>query len=964
MTERYTEPLSVRLRGRDAEQRILADALGDARSGRGASVLLTGGPGRGKSILLEHTRNTARGFTVLHMGGVADEADFPLSGLQRLLRPVESVLDRLPAPRRDLLHEALTRGGIADTDRFALYTALLELLSEVSADQPLLLCVDDADLLDCASLDALAFAARRLTGTHVAAVFTAGEGRGKPASADRPGIGEGAGSSLVPGVPEHVLAPLEDRAVHDVLTDRAPAHLSSSVRAALVRAAHGNPAAVLGFLAALTTEQVQGDQPLPEPLPLAGRLRSALLTPYRELPERARQLLLLGALSAEPRIHLLLDAAHGSAASASDQPAPSRPAPSPDAAAEPAPAPPALTVSALEAAEERGLVRVDGDTLVFVNPLLREAISQGTPAGRLRGAHRALSGVTDREYAPVEFARHAAYGAEAPDAGLADQIAAAARRAKRLEGPLPASHTNERAAALTPDPDERTCRLATASFESYLAGDSVRAARLLGQARPLAVSDRRRAVVDLIEAEFEMRDSNAIDAAERLYSVGLDLVPHDRNLALRALVRSADSASFAGDPVRHAKASDLAVPLVRPDDSASMRLTAAYLEGCTISFRGDYVNSTPLLREAVRLSHEMTAPSEMVWAGICGLRLGDTPYVRTITSRAVEAARSRGEHAFVPPALSFLVFSEFWSGRFPSAAGTALAGLRTSRESGQSIWATQNLASLAMIAAIQGDVDTCRIRARAVTAQAGENSLGLPSALAAWALAVLELSRGNAAEAFFRLRSLVHAGPGHGHPTMRLLTAPHFVEAAVRMGETEWASASQAGYRRWADAVASPSTLALAARGDGLLATGDEAADHFETALALHRTGGDDDVEHARTQLIFGAFLRRARLPGRAREHLYNALETFERFGARLWVRQTRAELRAIGTAERGPETPATGELTAQQQQIARLVAEGATNREVAAHMFISPRTVEHHLRGIFRKLNIRSRVDLARLLN
>lgn len=199
---------------------------------------------------------------------------------------------------------------------------------------------------------------------------------------------------------------------------------------------------------------------------------------------------------------------------------------------------------------------------------------------------------------------------------------------------------------------------------------------------------------------------------------------------------------------------------------------------------------------------------------------------------------------------------------------------------------------------------------------------------------------------------------------MRLLTAPHFVEAATRIGETEWARTSLAGYRRWADTIGSPSALALAERGEGLLAPQDEAADHFESALALHRAGGDDDVEQARTQLLFGAFLRRARLPGRAREHLHDAQESFERFGARLWVRQTRAELRALGTGERGPESPSTGELTAQQQQIARLVAEGATNREVAAHMFISPRTVEHHLRGIFRKLGIRSRVDLARLFN
>src|SRR5699024_9928581 len=177
----------------------------------------------------------------------------------------------------------------------------------------------------------------------------------------------------------------------------------------------------------------------------------------------------------------------------------------------------------------------------------------------------------------------------------------------------------------------------------------------------------------------------------------------------------------------------------------------------------------------------------------------DTSFVRTAMSRAVELGKAEGERATIPSALGFLVFSQFWSGRFPSAAGTALSGLRASRESGQSIWATHHLASLAMIAAIQGDIETCQLRARAVATQAGENSLGLSAALAGWALAVLELSRGNAAEAFYRLRSLVRAGPGYGHPTMRLLTAPHFVEAATRMGETEWAAAS------WPDTAAGPS---------------------------------------------------------------------------------------------------------------------------------------------------------------
>lgn len=940
---RNTQPPVTRLRGRDTEQRALSDALDDARSRRGASLLLSGGPGRGKTALLEHLSGSAGGFTVLRADGVADEADLPLAGLQRLLRPLTEETEHLPEPRRGLLRDALTRGAVADADRLALYTGLVELLSRAAADRPLLLCVDDADRLDAPSLDALAFVARRLAGTPVAAVLTAREGRGKPAGARVPEAdAEPPPDALVPGVTELPLAPLEERAVHDILTDRAPVTPATAVRSALVRAAHGNPAAVLGLLRGLSRAQLLGEEPLPDPPRLPGRLRAGFLAPYRDLPERTRHLLLLAALGDEPRVHRLLEAC--------EDPGPNATGPGP-------------TVTDLEPAEERGLVRVEGDTVVFTDPLTREAIAQDAPAGRLRAAHRALARACDPALSPAEFVRHTASGADAPDAGLAEAATTAARRVKRLEGRLAASHAYERAADLCPDPDERACRLNTASYEAYMAGSSARATRLLARARPLAVTDRRRATSDLIDAQIAMRGENAMDVAERLLTVGRELIPHDRFLALRALVRSADAASLAGDAVRHGRAAELALPLVRPDDPAPMRMVASFLEGCAVSFRGDYPGSTPLLREATGLA-AIAKPSELVWAGISGLRLGDAPFVRSVTSRAVEVGRLRGERATLPAALGFLVFSEFWSGRFPSAAGTALTGLRISRETGQTVWATQHLASLAMIAAIQGDVDTCRIRARAVAAQAGENSLGLAAALSAWALAVLELSRGNAAEAFFRLRALVHAAPGHGHPTMRLLTAPHFVEAATRMGETEWARTSLAGYRRWAESVGSPSTLALAARGSGLLAAGDEACDHFENALALHRAGGDDDVEHARTQLLFGAHLRRARLPGRAREHLYNALESFERFGARLWVRQTRAELRAIGTAERGPDPVSTSELTAQQQQIARLVAEGATNREVAAHMFISPRTVEHHLRGIFRKLNIRSRVDLARLFN
>lgn len=963
-----TIPPSVRLRGRDTELRVLGAALDGARARRGTSLLLTGGPGTGRTALLDHVRADADDFTALSAAGVADEADVPLAGLQRLLTPIEPAVDLLAEPRRGRLREALVHGNPGD--RFGLGTGVLDLLARAAEERPLLLTVDDADLLDRDSLDALAFVARRLVSTRVALVMAS-------RATTVPRAPGGGPRPLVPGVDEHVLAPLGTGPVHDVLTAAAPVTLAQPVRSALVAASHGNPAALVGLLDALTHDQLTGAEPLPEPLLLPARLRTQLLEPVRDLPGSTRRLLLLAALGGERSLTDLLGATGHTRPDAAAPLEPAAPGPAathadgpdhsvldatgrtyaarPDAADHPA---------ALEPAEERGLVRVHDGAVRFTDPLLRDALAQDAPVTRAREAHRALAVVTDQEHDPVAFARHTAEGAAAPDTGLSDAVHRAAHRADRVEGRTAASLAFERAARLTPDPDTRACRTATAAYQACMAGNTPRAAGLVARARPLAVSDRRHAIIDLIDAQLAMRDQNSIDVAERLLRVGRGLVPHDRPLALRALVRSADSASLAGDPVRHAHAVDLALPLVRDDDPAVMHRMADFLEGCAISFRGDYTGSTPILRRAVRLADGDAGPSELIWAGIAGLRLADNPFVRGVTTRAAERCRVRGEQATMPAALGFLVFSEFWSGRFPSAAGTALTGLRVSRSSGQGIWATHHLASLAMIAAIQGDVETCQIRARAVASQAGEKSLGLAAAVASWGSAVLELSRGNAAEAFFRLRSLANAGPGQGHPTMRLLTAPHFVEAATRMGETAWAAASLAGYRRWADSVDSPSALALAARCEALLAGGDEAVDHFETALALHRTGGDDDVEHARTQLLFGAHLRRARLPGRAREHLHNAQESFERFGARLWVRQARAELRALGTADRGPDLPATSELTAQQQQIASLVAEGATNREVAAHLFISPRTVEHHLRGIFRKLNIRSRVDLARLLN
>ncbi|MGW3290126.1 LuxR C-terminal-related transcriptional regulator [Streptomyces sp. NPDC001002] len=358
-------------------------------------------------------------------------------------------------------------------------------------------------------------------------------------------------------------------------------------------------------------------------------------------------------------------------------------------------------------------------------------------------------------------------------------------------------------------------------------------------------------------------------------------------------------------------------------------------------------------------------PTLLVHAGIAALMLGDHTLAATATVRAVSSARARGATATVAQALEFRAYADFWSGRPHAGAATALDALRQAYATGQDNGACHLQAALAMFAALTGDEDTCRERAAAARSYALTHGLGLPAALAQWALAYLDLAAGRFAGAAARLRALAGFGPGHGHRAIRHLATPHYVEAAVRSGDTRVARAAHADYDRWASAVRSPDDLALSARCRALLAPGAEAVEHYRAALDLH-AHGTRDFERARTELLFGGALRRLRRRTEARDRLHSALEAFDAFGAPHCAAQARAELRALGA----PATPAhtaaldpTARLTAQQLLIARMAADGATNREIAARLALSPRTIDHHLRGVFTRLGIRSRIDLVRLL-
>ncbi|MCL8009608.1 LuxR C-terminal-related transcriptional regulator [Streptomyces sp. AS02] len=427
--------------------------------------------------------------------------------------------------------------------------------------------------------------------------------------------------------------------------------------------------------------------------------------------------------------------------------------------------------------------------------------------------------------------------------------------------------------------------------------------------------------------------------------------------AAHLLARVTEAAIYTGDVRRLREAARVADRhgLVAPGT----------LTGLVAAFDGRYEDARDLLKAAAGRCGPGGDPTVLIHAGIAALLLGDHTRAATATVRAAASARALGTPVTVPQAMEFRAYADFWTGRPRAGEAAAADALWQAHATGQDNGACHLQAALAMFAALTGDAEVCHERAATARSYALTHGLGLPAALAQWALAFLDLSSGRFAAAAARLRALAGFGPGHGHRAVRHLATPHYVEAAVRTGDTRVARVAHADYHRWASTVRSPDDLALSARCRALLAPGEEAVEHYRTALDLH-SHGTRDFERARTELLFGSALRRLRRRTEARDRLHSALEAFDSFGAPHCAAQARTELRALGTpaapVPAGPDAT-VARLTAQQLLVARMAAEGATNREIAGRLALSPRTIDHHLRGVFTRLGIRSRIELVRLL-
>lgn len=769
----------------------------------------------------------------------------------------------------------------------------------------------------------------------------------------------------------------------------------------MLRAVYGDPRAAAELVPRLTDRQATGLDPLPtDPAELAPSLLRERRAQIRALPDSTRLLLLLAAADQYP---VPTDAFLRAVMAAR------------------------LDTRSLDAAEAAGIAHAGAGGVVFRDAWTRiAAYETGSPADR-RDVHRLLARVLGGAGETPWRSWHRGAGAPGPSGRLAAELGTAARKAATA-GRLPLARAlTERAAALCPEPSEQARLLTRAAGYAWRAGDGERSRRLaaagsedaLTGVLALRAGNAGEAFDALMSAVAGAGASVAPASASASAQSAALTAPPAPPSAVVAIPASAPSgakatpsappaavASPASAP-RAAVATPAPTPAVvapapttsvtvapRPPAPATHLLARATeaaiytgdlrrlreaarvadrlgavspgtLGGLVAAFEGRYEDARELLEAAAGRCGPGGDPTVLIHAGIAALLLGDHTRAATATLRAAASARARGTPVTVPQAMEFRAYADFWTGRPRAGEAAAADALWQAHATGQDNGACHLQAALAMFSALTGDADLCHERAASARSYALARGLGLPAALAQWALAYLDLSSGRFAAAAARLRALAGFGPGHGHRAIRHLAAPHYVEAAVRTGDTRVARVAHADYHRWATAVRSPDDLALSARCRALLAPGAEAVDHYRVALDLH-SHGTRDFERARTELLFGSTLRRLRSRTEARDRLHSALEAFDSFGAPHCAAQARSELRALGTpagpARTGPDTP-TGRLTAQQLLVARMAAEGATNREIADRLALSPRTIDHHLRGVFSRLGIRSRIELVRLI-
>ncbi|WP_179855215.1 helix-turn-helix transcriptional regulator [Paractinoplanes atraurantiacus] len=941
--------------GRDADLAAIAGLIKAAAEGRGGVLVLAAGPGEGRTTMLRAAAAAAAATGVISVPGHADESDVAYGGLERLLAPLDDLVRELPAQWREPLL-AVAGGREPEAGPLPLGLAVVALLRRVARERPLMCLFDDADLLDRETWQVIRLVARRLGGAPVVLL----------ASVTANAVGHAAAA----GLPMRQLRPLDDEACRELLRRRAPG-ITDDVAAGLLDIACANAAALVDLATALSPEQRRGYAALPTTLPPDSGLRLRVSAGLSVLPRPARTLLLLAATDPSARPAELLAAAarmEGGARLVADSAGeggaelavPARPDGAGAAAriaggergGAQAEIAGAAGLSDLDLAERGGLVAVAENGVRFTPGVARSVVYEAEPLGRRHAAHLALAAVLGGRGRRLSALLHLAVVAERPDEELARELMVAAEEAP----PMAAARAQQRAAELSGSGGAAAAALLAAARSLMAAGRTHEAGLLVRRAGKLRGSAVVRARARGVLAEINLRQAPAA-AQDVLLEVAGELMDADPGGALEALLLAGEACGRTGEPGRYpVLARQVAARLdgVRSTAAPVARSTGEAMGlhqvvGVADLMTGAEEAAFGHLREVLRLAERTAEPAALIRAANTGILLGQDKRAARLAGRAAGLARESGAHALVPAALEVAAYADLAAGRYDLATASALDGAAVARGAGRPDLADTHLALLGLLAAFVGDRESAVERlAAARRADAEVRALG------DWAEALLDLVAGQPASAAQRLAGIFSGGS----MILRVAVTPHLLEASERAEGRQHAAAV---FDQWAGRTRQSGWLALRSRCRALTtADYDAAEDHFREALGWHGRDDDPGFARAHTELLYGRHLRRRRRPAEARDHLRRAVDTFHRLDARPWAEQAVRELRAAG-AKVDPigRTP----LTAQQERIAGLVAEGATNREVARQLHLSPRTIDHHLRNVFARLGVRSRTELAHLL-
>ena len=892
------------LLGRAAERQAFDELLESVRGGQSAVLVIRGEAGIGKTALLQYCAQQASGFRVARIAGVESEMELPFAGLHQLCAPLLERLGALPGPQRAALGVALGLSSGTASDPFFTALAALSLLSEAALERPLLCVVDDAQWLDAASAQVLGFVARRLLAESVAIVFAVRDPVDVAALAD---------------LPKLVVRGLAEQDARALLAMAIPGRLEEPVRERLVAETHGNPLAIIQVpneLAATQFPRAEHSHFVPK------RIEDSFRRRLEALSEPARRLLLVAAAEPGDDPLLIWRAAE------------------------------LLGLSSTVADETEGLLGI-GERVAFLHPLVRSAVYRSASPAERRAVHRALAEATDPEVEADRRAWHRATAAPGLDEDVASELERSAGRAQARGGLGAAAAFLERSAALTPGPSRRAARLLATVAAKRDAGALGGALHLLNAINGDALDQLGRARIEALRGEIAFDQFRPGEAAQHLAGAARRLEPVAVGLARQTHLEALGAAMYEGDGDLMRTVAEAA--LQAPPPPAPARVSDALLDACAALMTQGHRVAAPLLRRALELVvAPADDPAHWLRFAVAGnvvtiaQELWDADAWLALAARAEQSARETGALVQLQFGLNMLAWIHVLAGE-PARARLALDEEQTIAE------ATGNpsiaFSELVLAASLGQERKATELIDATLEAAPPR---GRVACFALYARATLLNGLGRHDEALAAARSAFepdHLGFGS-------FVVSELAEAASRAGDAkvltsllEWlAERTRATRTEW--------SLATEARVRALLSEGEAAETAYEEAIdLLGRTWLRP--ERARAQLLYGEWLRREGRRVDAREHLRSAHESLAASGMDGFAERASRELAATGEKVRKRTLETRDALTPQERQIAQLAREGLSNPEIGARLYLSPRTVEWHLKKVFTKLDISSRKGL-----